>query len=271
MQGFRDELPERRNAGAGKRPRTAQPRKLVVEDEDDEEKPAAPPVLRKNVRHEQVLGRTELEREPYFWRTRVATDGGGCFLTPILKKVVKGSQLFPFNAGQTCHQLRSATLALLDGLAKVLAPRSLQRNDEKQSKFIHLELPSADAFRYPAAELQQQQKKGGLVHEVPICMEYDLGQVRQAQCLCHVKGVDAYLRVYLGTDAGGKPILERAHRIILGATRGEAPDGKPHVLHTCHNSKCLSPRHLRYGDAAQNAKDREDRKKSRGGKRKWVG
>jgi len=250
----------------------------VVEDEDDEEKPAAPPVLRRNVRHEQVLGRTELvEREPYFWRTRVA-DGGGCFLTPILKKVVKGSQLFPFNAinaDQATQQLKPATLGLLDGLAKVLTPRSLQRNDEKQSRFSHLMLPSADAFRYPAAELQEQQpsRRGGgpEVLEVPICMEYDLGQVRQAKCLSHVEGDDAYLRVYLGTDANGKRVLERAHRIILGATKGKAPSGKPHVLHTCHNSKCLSPRHLRYGDAAQNAKDREDKKKSRGGKRKRVG
>jgi len=48
----------------------------------------------------------------------------------------------------------------------------------------------------------------------------------------------------------------QVHRLTLEAHAGPAPDGKPHALHSCRNKHCNSVQHLRWGNDADNAKDR---------------
>jgi DNA-binding transcriptional regulator YiaG len=49
-----------------------------------------------------------------------------------------------------------------------------------------------------------------------------------------------------------------AHRLIMFWRDGPAPKDKPYVLHApdvCHNRACVNYRHLRYGNAKDNAQD----------------
>jgi hypothetical protein len=55
-----------------------------------------------------------------------------------------------------------------------------------------------------------------------------------------------------------------AHRYVLEATKGSAPEDKPHALHSCDNPVCCNPSHLRWGDHAENMQDVVDRGRCRG-------
>lgn len=50
-----------------------------------------------------------------------------------------------------------------------------------------------------------------------------------------------------------------AHREVCLLVHNRPPQGKPFVLHSCDNPSCVNPDHLRWGDAADNAADRESR------------
>ena len=74
------------------------------------------------------------------------------------------------------------------------------------------------------------------------------------ECISHKPGSDGYPRAH----AGGK--VDRVHRIMYRKFKGEIPDGMV-VRHTCDNRKCCNPDHLILGTHADNARDREERKR----------
>lgn len=67
----------------------------------------------------------------------------------------------------------------------------------------------------------------------------------------------AYLRVRL-TMSKGRPMYEYAHRIVHWAMTGPPPAHlvDPVAMHTCHNGKCLNPRHMKWGERVVNLLDR---------------
>ncbi len=73
----------------------------------------------------------------------------------------------------------------------------------------------------------------------------------------HVSGPDACWE-WIGADGygiawrGGHHM--RAHRLAHELFIGPIPPGA-YVLHSCDNPPCCNPRHLRAGDARENARD----------------
>ena len=59
-----------------------------------------------------------------------------------------------------------------------------------------------------------------------------------------------------------KPRLEQAHRASWMLNIGPIPSGK-FVCHKCDNRLCVNPDHLFIGDALANAKDRDNKGRSR--------
>lgn len=57
-----------------------------------------------------------------------------------------------------------------------------------------------------------------------------------------------------------------AHRAACFIAHGEAPEGKPHALHTCDNPPCVLGDHLYWGNDSDNARDRRDRGRASGGR-----
>ena len=51
----------------------------------------------------------------------------------------------------------------------------------------------------------------------------------------------------------GRDVL--AHRMVCELTHGAAPSHGMHAMHWCGNKRCLTPRHLRWGTATDNAAD----------------
>lgn len=47
-----------------------------------------------------------------------------------------------------------------------------------------------------------------------------------------------------------------AHRVMCRMAHGEPPTEEHHAAHSCHNRKCVNPRHLRWADANENVQDR---------------
>jgi hypothetical protein len=50
-----------------------------------------------------------------------------------------------------------------------------------------------------------------------------------------------------------KEIMLSAHRVLCFVRHGHPPLGKEMVLHTCEQSHCLNPLHLKWGDAKENS------------------
>jgi len=50
-----------------------------------------------------------------------------------------------------------------------------------------------------------------------------------------------------------KEIMLSAHRVLCFVRHGHPPLGKEMVLHTCDQSHCLNPLHLKWGDAKENS------------------
>lgn len=60
--------------------------------------------------------------------------------------------------------------------------------------------------------------------------------------------------------AGRNPMV---HRLAWELANGPIPEGMK-VLHTCDNRRCCNPEHLKLGTAKDNARDRVDRKRTKG-------
>jgi HNH endonuclease len=57
-----------------------------------------------------------------------------------------------------------------------------------------------------------------------------------------------------GYGAFTSPVGQSAHRFAYFDTKGPIPPDR-HVLHSCHNRRCVNPAHLRLGTAADNMHD----------------
>jgi hypothetical protein len=217
-----------------------------------------PRPLPRRVRNMSTLGRCmPSTRQAYMWRQH---HPSAFTMLPLMATVVKGSSIFPVEKMPT-HQ---ACMVLLDELANVLCDRALQRQDVLQPDYTTLALPSSAAFLYPAGTITNNQKP---YEAEPLCMEYDISKVKGREghgkhSICKVVS-DPYLQVCLGTNSLGGKVIERAHRVICFSQHGPPPGRRPHVLHTCGNAKCISPRCVSWGTARENAKQREMQKKKR--------
>jgi hypothetical protein len=75
-------------------------------------------------------------------------------------------------------------------------------------------------------------------------------------------GNNTYLNVFLGKawrapldhKKGKEKVITSAHRMIYWCFHGPIPDGMQ-VNHSCENSMCLNPRHLKAGDRRDNYND----------------
>lgn len=68
---------------------------------------------------------------------------------------------------------------------------------------------------------------------------------------------------YTGVYRDGRAV-GTAHRIACILAHGPVPDGYI-VMHSCDNPPCCNPAHLRTGTYAENARDRQQRGRQRGG------
>ena len=59
-----------------------------------------------------------------------------------------------------------------------------------------------------------------------------------------------------------KEIMMSAHRILCFVRHGHPPSGQEMVLHTCEQSNCLNPLHLKWGDAKENSSHNSNSSKS---------
>lgn len=58
---------------------------------------------------------------------------------------------------------------------------------------------------------------------------------------------------------------KKAHRVVWEAAFGRIPDATPMVLHRCDNPPCCNPAHLFLGTSTDNARDRDQKGRRRGG------
>ena len=80
------------------------------------------------------------------------------------------------------------------------------------------------------------------------------------ECISHKPGTDGYPRA----KVDGK--MDRVHRHAYRRFKGEIPIGMI-VRHTCDNRLCCNPDHLILGTHADNARDREERRRGAYGER----
>ena len=178
-------------------------------------------------------------------------------------------QLLPkmMKVAATLEDWPSIGMGLLIKLSAVLTDKAQRRNQQQQPA-LSLSLPSplgGDAFLHPAVELQSAKvgrKRLATLSEQPyLCMEYHKGRVNQAKGIRFDQGSlnDTYLEVCIGrSTASDDPVYEWGHRVVAWCFFG--PEGQE-VMHTCHNPKCMSPLHLKYGTHAENMRGVAERRR----------
>lgn len=91
------------------------------------------------------------------------------------------------------------------------------------------------------------------------CMWVSKALVKAHACM-NIPRAGGYLHVAIGARKGGKPpIYEYAHRIVAWAMLGPPLEAlqAPVVMHTCADETCLNPRHLVWGESAENSTPRK--------------
>ena len=220
----------------------------------------APLVDDKRVRRGSAThGRIPFDGQAYMSRHKTRSSSSLALkLLPSMQKVKVGSTIFPIHT--PCTPLQACEV-LLDGMAKGLGPLACMRNDNAQPHLKCVDVHTMDAFLHPSCELPSK---------VPTCMKVDLEKfkhVRNGQrppCM-HVDREQGYIKVYLGRDEHNVGVYEGAHRIVCWAFHGPTPPSSSQegvcVCHSCHEPTCLSPMHVRWGNAKSNAHDRQKRRK----------
>lgn len=161
---------------------------------------------------------------------------------------------------------RASIRALLDYLGACLRPPSLMDNETRSmddgdddeddddttssssSSFKRTKKPElmsgSDAYAYPPGASASL--------ELRSCMLMDMDKIRRTPFV----NVDntGYVLVVLAYDSRGRPIQERAHRIVLWAMYGPWPAslGSPVAMHICKARSCSNGEHLVWGDLALN-------------------
>lgn len=165
--------------------------------------------------------------------------------------------------------------AALDRVSSVLHPRLVARLPTAVPSSA-AEEPSQGHYLFMARFNWNKQASSGDIEvtKPDICMPYCKQKVnkrgkkgkavaRREQHGCRV--VQGYLAVHLGSTKQnkrrvGKPhkdkgCYEYAHRLVCLLFHGPPTPQQPQVSHTCHNSMCLNPRHLKWTDAKGNKHD----------------
>jgi hypothetical protein len=160
--------------------------------------------------------------------------------------------------------------AWLGTISKALTPTALCTNERLQPN-LHLPSPlGTSAFLHPSMELKRQpmgrRRVARVVESLSLCMEYDEGKVKKVDGLRFepTRGASSYLKCSLGPPRGllslrrevwdliiGPNVTEYGHRLVAWSMFAPPLEGQE-VLHTCHNCKCLSPLHLKYGSHHEN-------------------
>ena len=206
----------------------------------------------------------------------VKLEGGfkPCHPLPCLTKAV--SEGWSYKSLASC---------LLDKISHVLTPKALSPFSPTLQPHLgvvgdDLEEPSSsslgvNAFLHPLVELRRVEGRGrGSRHRAVSvevvspspCMVYDVRRVKEnmKDYLIHDKG---YLKLVLGHSLVRREVkktrqqwsesdqvklhVEWAHRIVCWAVWGPPGEGQE-VLHTCHNPKCLSTLHVKWGSHLEN-------------------
>ena len=137
-------------------------------------------------------------------------------------------------------------------ISKVLTPTALCTNERLQP---NLTLPSplgTSAFLHPSVELKRQpmgkRRVACVMESLTLCMDYDEGKVKKVEGLRFDATMEgsSYLKCSIGPG-----VTEYGHRLVAWSMFGPPLEGQE-VLHTCHNCKCLSPLHLKYGSHKEN-------------------
>lgn len=90
------------------------------------------------------------------------------------------------------------------------------------------------------------------------CMPVVPAYARTNTMFCPWVKTDGYATLYLGMDEEGETVICGMHQLVMWALHGPPPPAKPLCLHLCDGCKhCVSPLHLYYGSASDNARDRE--------------
>ena len=223
-----------------------------------------------------MVGRTSLPF-PHAWLWKLHEEGGSLGSSEEGGSLSSSSPslLLPQMEQASFHPgiIHEAGMAWLTKLSSVLTPTALHTNEEMQPA-LSSSMPNPlgpSAFLHPAVHLLQLTHGRRRMATQPIeidnlCMEYDRGKVATTTGLSYdAEAGVTYLKVYLGTNASSSPVYEYGHRIVAWSVLGPPLPGQE-VLHSCHNPKCLSPLHLKYGTHAENMGPVAERRREKSAK-----